>query len=506
MNQNIKSAIDKILISKAPGLILKDNKDIDNIRYLRGNYNTFVIKCYNNDVLNYEWYEKLCEVCKSHLDEDVVVVFDNIHNLAAIEQEELLNKLVLSQNNGKKLPQNAKLLFMGDTVSYGNIHPSYFNMCTVVRASYDGEVQVVPNITDEEKKCLEMAITDFNNPILILQEPEKNRSLAYLNNEYKTLIYNCKSTDQIDYLGGDTITGACGYVDDVRRSKTNPFKKEVSSRLVRKTPKWLTDLNKLCLDNPDEKVFMVFNNIDELDFVLIHRLEEIISDDSFINLPKNAQVVFTLNVSKKYERDKDFYKGLFSSCSIVRTNDKDNVSVELCSQHKIDDRISTVLDEVFSTTSAPVFIEQEYRNKDTLKYLKDKYKYFYLNVTGIDEESIYGRFTSKNGKIVNETPTWCKRAREICAENPDKKVLVIFDEIGNMRMGYSRLLSEYTLDDAAKFDLPENAQLVFVKDHIDSRLYDRSIDYREFLENCTVVDVYDKENIQVNYLGGEKTR
>jgi hypothetical protein len=64
-----------------------------------------------------------------------------------------------------------------------------------------------------------------------------------------------------------------------------------------------------------------------------------------------------------------------------------------------------------------------------------------------------------------------------------------------------------TLNDTEKFDLPENAQLVFVKTHSESRFdLDRRIEYGQFLENCPIVDVYDKEDIQVNYLGGEKTR
>lgn len=59
-------------------------------------------------------------------------------------------------------------------------------------------------------------------------------------------------------------------------------------------------------------------------------------------------------------------------------------------------------------------------------------------------------------------------------------------------------------EESSKISLPDNAQLVFTVSHFNlvySPDIESDIQYKDFVQNCTIVKVYDKDNVIVNPIG-----
>lgn len=518
MNENVKNGIETTLSnSNAPVLILQDSLDIDNIRYLRGNYKTFVVECWsdsmNHGVHNLDWVPRLSEICNKNSDEKVVVVFDGIDRMVGSTGAELAKTILGGGNSKVNLPNNVQFVLTARTTNYDKICSECLENCTIVRTSDKDEVKVIPSIknqpmTEEAKLAIDRALSDSNNPIFVLQNIGEQNNLDYLKSKHKALIFHCEK-DAEDYgMGGDvtgfslrgnTISGT--YKKEAVHSKLNPFAKP-KINLVESAPEWYTRLCSMCAQNPDEKVLMVFDNVGGMQSELVYFLSSYTLGDKSDSypLPSNAQLVFTLDTNDTLE---PLYRPFLEWCSVVKTNDRDNISVELYSDFMLDEKLTAALDEGISDSNVPVLIEHENGNRDSIKYLRSKYKFVFAECRTLTDSDIFGnQYKQKN-------PKWYTKLCDMCIQNPEEKVLMIFDGIGGMTPDMQPKLAQATLDDTKKFVLPDNAQLVFTKSYFSTLGYDENlekINYRKFMQDCTVVKLYDKDNITVNHLDGGKSK
>lgn len=497
--------------SKEPVLLLNDGLNTDNIRYLKGSYKTFVVRCYNisfnEDIKNVEWYTRLCDFCKQNSEDKVVVVFEGIDKLIGNDAR-IFDSLIVGDNTESvSFPTNAQLIFTASTYSSEKLNPKYFEKCSIIRNSTKNGVKVIPSvndqITEEAKTAIDRALADYNNPVFIIGKKESKGNLDYLRSKHKSLVFDCKKDVKIGFsVLGDDISGFSRLEKhEVKTGKTNLFgkpKTEIGERWVHYNPEWYINLCKMCEENKDEKVLMIFDGISDMEIGMTLRLYDYtLTDLDKFELPKNAQLVFTDNSDNVLDPAKRlFYSKFFQNCSVVRTYDKNNVGVDLCSTIEISESVSNELDQAILGSDVPILIENSVDSLD-VKYLRNKYKSVVVELSIND--------TNSSLNATNE-PKWYTRLCDVCNQNPEEKVLMIFDEINHATFQNLVDLSEITLDDVHKLPMPSNAQLVFVKSRSKSEWNIKYPEYNAFYENCTIINTCDENNVTINPIEGYKSK
>jgi len=364
MNGNVKSVLDKtIFASSNPMLVFQDLVITDNIsRYLKEKYITFSINCdesFSNveDVIGNDndapiWYMKLCEISKKHdhkysagwykrlyeisqkhSQEKVLVIFENFEKL-----DDTIGKVFFDYVIGDKkleFPENVKIILNSDNSYYNKIYSKFSDYCDLVRIRGEDKIFCLPlEAKQNDKKLVSSKILDGeiikSSQLLVNSvdiDPKVKNAIDHVLHNQSALIYITNRTNApcFEYLRSiyksvvlesETLNYYPGYNQIVRSTpkdeftiynirKEFPFLDKIPKfEYILNAPIWYSELCKKCSEYPNEKILMIFNNIECLNSMYYDDLAKATLPNYSVwqnwILPKNAQLVFIENNNAEY--------------------------------------------------------------------------------------------------------------------------------------------------------------------------------------------------------------